>query len=508
MAKADVSAWTVFQGAMASLALTFVDRPVHSSLPKFAKIAEDNQKVPLNRFEELHEKTVTDACVMAASAFEAEVSAQLEEAVTALRIWNEKMPSSKQSGFALPHTNWLGEKKANEGQDPFDSLAASRAQEVSIIIHILSVCSKKEPLKLDCSVIQAWSRFDQNPPDWCALSEKMIAFRVAARRILLDMGIAHFRNMVPALVDAFAVQWQSKRTPSIGEEINRLRKVDLTKLQGISTSFRQTFLPFTDDPKQLRTSNNSCCLLLSYASAVIDVMVDFEDASKEAVDQVNVASAEKLKGVSEKVRRLRQDVVHTQVPEILGESLSSVELVVSDLEDNICGASVTLVWSSFHQAEVGLDTAEEALNDGPVPTFMGDVKHDGNLGEDIEDGVAVVPSATLPHGCMKPLYDWLLQAKGRKFCAGYQIATAAYEDCKNIFKALALPSNMSSLPDLKEITDRRLKLDRAFAYLIVSQLLHRDLRDGESRQSLLAEGRLLLAEEGLPPQVLAMLSAA
>ena len=109
---------------------------------------------------------------------------------------------------------------------------------------------------------------------------------------------------------------------------------------------------------------------------------------------------------------------------------------------------------------------------------------------------------------MKTLYDWPLQAKGRKFCAGYQIATAAYEDCKNIFKALALPSNMSSLPDLKEITARRLKFDSAFAYCIVSQLLHRDLRDGESRQSLLAEGRLLLAEEGLPPQVLAMLSAA
>ena len=497
MAKADVSAWTVFQGAMASLALTFVDRPVHSSLPKFAKIVEDNQKLLLNRFEELHEKTVTDACVMAASAFEAEVSAQLEEAVTALRIWNEKMPSSKQSGFALLHTNWFGEKKANEGQDPFDSLAASRAQEVSTIIHILSVCSKKEPLKLDCSVIQAWSRFDQNPPDWCALSEKMIAFRVAARRILLDMGIARFRNEFPPLVEAFVVQWQSKRTPSIGEEINRLRKVDLTKLQGISTSFRQTFLPFTDDPKQLRTSNNSCCLLLSYASAFIDVMVEFEDARKEAADQVNVASAEKLKGVSAKVRRLRQDVVQTQVPEVLAESLSSVELVVSDLEDNICGASVTLVWSSFHQAEVGLDTAEEALNDGPVPTFMGDVKHDDDLGR-----------WTLPHGCMKPLYDWLLQAKGRKFCAGYQIATAAYEDCKNIFKALALPSNMSSLPDLKEITARRLKLDRAFAYLTVSQLLYRDLHDGESRQSLLAEGRLLLAEEGLPPQALAMLVAA
>ena len=497
MAKADVSAWTVFQGAMASLALTFVDRPVHSSLPKFAKIVEDNQKLLLNRFEELHEKTVTDACVMAASAFEAEVSAQLEEAVTALRIWNEKMPSSKQSGFALLHTNWFGEKKANEGQDPFDSLAASRAQEVSTIIHILSVCSKKEPLKLDCSVIQAWSRFEQNPPDWCALSEKMIAFRVAARRILLDMGIARFRTEFPPLVEAFVVQWQSKRTPSIGEEINRLRKVDLTKLQGISTSFRQTFLPFTDDPKQLRTSNNSCCLLLSYASAFIDVMVEFEDARKKAADQVNVASAEKLKGVSAKVRRLRQDVVQTQVPEVLAESLSSVELVVSDLEDNICGASVTLVWSSFHQAEVGLDTAEEALNDGPVPTFMGDVKHDGDLGR-----------WTLPHGCMKPLYDWLLQAKGRKVCAGYQIATAAYEDCKNIFKALALPSNMSSLPDLKEITARRLKLDRAFAYLTVSQLLYRDLRDGESRQSLLAEGRLLLAEEGLPPQVLAMLSAA
>ena len=500
MAKADVSAWTVFQGAMASLALTFVDRPVHSSLPKFAKIVEDNQKLLLNRFEELHEKTVTDACVMAASAFEAEVSAQLEEAVTALRIWNEKMPSSKQSGFALLHTNWFGEKKANEGQDPFDSLAASRAQEVSIIIHILSVCSKKEPLKLDCTVIQAWSRFDQNPPDWCALSEKMIAFRVAARRILLGMGIAHFRNVVPPPVDAFAVQWQTKRTPSIGdtpEEINRLRKVDLTKLQGISTSFRQTFLPFTDDPKQLRTSNNSCCLLLSYASAVIDVMVDFEDARKEAVDQVNVASAEKLKGVSEKVRRLRQDVVHTQVPEILGESLSSVELVVSDLEDNICGASVTLVWSSFHQAEVGLDTAEEALNDGPVPTFMGDVKHDDDLGRWI-----------LPHGCMKPLYDWLLQPKGRKFTAGYQVAVTAYEDCKNIFKTLALPSNMSPLPDLNVITARRLKFDSAFAYCTVSQLLYRDLRDGESRQSLLAEGRLLLAEEGLPPQVLAMLSAA
>ena len=196
MAQDHVSAWTVFQGAMASLALTFVDRPVHSSLPKFAKLVEDNQKLLLNRLEELHEKTVTDACVMAASAFEAEVSAQLEEAVTALRIWSEKMPSSQQSGFALLHTNWFGEKKANEGQDPFDSLAASRAQELSTIIHILSVCSKKEPLKLDCSVIQAWSRFEQNPPDWCALSEKMIAFRVAARRILLDMGIAHFRNTV------------------------------------------------------------------------------------------------------------------------------------------------------------------------------------------------------------------------------------------------------------------------------------------------------------------------
>ena len=213
MAQDHVSAWTVFQGAMASLALTFVDRPVHSSLPKFAKIVEDNQKLLLNRFEELHEKTVTDACVMAASAFEAEVSAQLEEAVTALRIWSEKMPSSQQSGFALLHTNWFGEKKANEGQDPFDSLAASRAQELSTIIHILSVCSKKEPLKLDCSVIQAWSRFEQNPPDWCALSEKMIAFRVAARRILLDMGIARFRNEFPPLVDAFVVQWQSKRTP-------------------------------------------------------------------------------------------------------------------------------------------------------------------------------------------------------------------------------------------------------------------------------------------------------
>ena len=134
---------------------------------------------------------------------------------------------------------------------------------------------------------------------------------------------------------------------------------------------------------------------------------------------------------------------------------------------------------------------------GPCQPFMGDVKHDDDLGR-----------WTLPHGCMKPLYDWLVQAKGRKFCAGYQIAAAAYEDCKNIFKALALPSNMSSLPDLKEITARRLKFDSAFAYCTVSQLLYRDLSDGESRQSLLAEGRLLLAEEGLPPQVLAMLVAA
>ena len=100
------------------------------------------------------------------------------------------------------------------------------------------------------------------------------------------------------------------------------------------------------------------------------------------------------------------------------------------------------------------------------------------------------------------------KSEGRKFCAGYQIAAAAYEDCKSIFKASELPSNMSSLPDLKEITARRLKFDSAFAYCTVSQLLHRDLSDGESRQSLLAEGRLLLAEEGLPPQVLAMLSAA